>query len=287
VRKHEQREHLAQQIVGNTCFVGQFGEGDPVGDRFQRDGHALWRHRQGSVRLLGVPFDHRDDGFALGALSGAELELELWIPRRVCEELERQQVPGALLLEQVHEQLSRLDDLLTSRPREVDALTDVEHLPVDVLVEHREEEVFLAREVRVDSALREARYLGDLVERRGGETPAGEHVCGGVQEAAPSASLLLVTRRFRRWFRPGSRHAPSLDRTPMRLLRGPGAARAPRLARPPATLRSTGAGRASAGRLPGPLAHQILDGIPYLAVCDTSWYLSSDLGHVVRPAASG
>ncbi len=76
-------------------------------------------------------------------------------------------------------------------------------LPVDAIVEEREEEVVLAREVGVDRALGEAGERGDIVETGTVEAVAREHHGRGFEEV-PARQLPPPFGRegFERHFRP-------------------------------------------------------------------------------------
>src|SRR5207302_8286397 len=62
------------------------------------------------------------------------------------------------------------------------------------LVEHREEQLLLALEVGVERALREARVLRHLVDRRLLQATTREHACGRVHQALARVRLLLLAR---------------------------------------------------------------------------------------------
>jgi hypothetical protein len=66
-----------------------------------------------------------------------------------------------------------------------------------VLVEHGQEQLVLPGEVRVDGALRVARLLGDLLERRAVEAVTLEDAPGGRDQVGARALLALRARQAR------------------------------------------------------------------------------------------
>ena len=118
---------------------------------------------------------------------GGELE-EQALPRRVgADEVDevRRARPGLVL------------GLLVARQHAVDLLQVLR----EAVVEHGEEQLLLAVEVRVERALGEARPLGDLVDRGPLHPALGEHLGGGLEQARPRLGLLLGPCQ------PGRRHA--------------------------------------------------------------------------------
>src|SRR5439155_1748597 len=101
---------------------------------------------------------------------------------RVRPELEQERRPARLaLVGRDHRAGDGAVTVLEALLVEDDVGEDARAL-LELRVEHREEEVVLPGEVRVDGALRVAGFLGDLVERGAVEAALEEGVAGGGDE---------------------------------------------------------------------------------------------------------
>ena len=187
-------QHLCEQLrdaaASQRLRVGRQLEVDAGGAREQQLGHeAGWARR--SLAGRGV-----DVGEAVGDLDERALVrvdvalVQLGIARCVHPELGDEQPPALLRLRQLDPGPHHDGDGVGAGLAHRDAPVLLGPLG-DALVEQREEEVGLARELRVDDALGEAGGLGDLVDRCGVIAAFEEHVPGGGEDQVAVALDLL------------------------------------------------------------------------------------------------
>src|SRR5436309_8232400 len=115
------------------------------------------------------------------------------VARAVGDELEEERRPARITLEPLEEQLGGLFALALRRSGLPERALDALELSHQAVLQKREEELLLAGEVVVDGPLRQACFLGDLVERRPLVAMAGEDLSGRLQQAGarPGAALGL------------------------------------------------------------------------------------------------
>ncbi len=98
-------------------------------------------------------------------------------------QLDEQAEAVGLLLQALHPALAAGERALPGDALAVEQLQLLRHLPREVLLHQREQQVLLAAEVRVDGALGEAGVGGDLFERGAGKAGARIDPRGGLQQA--------------------------------------------------------------------------------------------------------
>ena len=123
---------------------------------------------------------------------GGEPGAERAVAGGVHRELEREQAPLPITADRARD---AGDGLEAGRRRllGLEGARDLREPPLVARVEDGEEEIVLAREVRVDSPLGVAGVRGDLLERARREAPTREDARGGLDDADSRLFLLLRT----------------------------------------------------------------------------------------------
>lgn len=124
-------------------------------------------------------------------MMGGQLAPELLLTGGVRGELEVQPGPLGRPGEGDEVERRRLGGLKRLRGG-VQALVQTLQLLGEALIQQDQEQILLGGEVGVEGALGVARGVGDLVDRGAFETVLGEPPCGGVQQRAAGAQLLLA-----------------------------------------------------------------------------------------------